>query len=451
MRIHLIAIGGSAMHNMAIALKNKAYDVTGSDDEIFEPSKSRLQKHGLLPNKIGWDPTRITDDIDVVILGMHARMDNPELLEAIKKGIKVYSYPEYFYYQTQNKKRIVISGSHGKTTVTSMLMHVLKFHGLVFDYLVGAQIEGFETMVKIGSEGEFAIIEGDEYLSSPIDRRPKFHWYKPDIAVLTGIAWDHINVFPTFDDYLRQFSMFVELINKDGCLIWYEQDENIKVLIENKHQLRTIPYTELEYNIINNNCEIIYKDKRYDVPVFGKHNMQNLNCARLVCKEIGISSEDFFRAIISFKGASKRMQLVKKNDSSAMYIDFAHAPSKLKATVDAMKEKYPKRTLVACIELHTFSSLNARFLSEYYMSMTKADYSVIYFNPKVIEHKQLETISPEMIKSAFGNNPMVFTDTVEFQKYLKSIDWHDKTLLMMSSGNFNGIDFGRLGEEIIKN
>ena len=451
MKIHLIAIGGSAMHNLAIALKNRGYFVSGSDDEIFEPSRSRLLKHNLLPDKIGWDISRITDDIDIIVLGMHARKDNPELIEALRKGLKVYSYPEYLYYQTKNKKRVVISGSHGKTTVTSMIMHVLKYHGLDFDYLVGAKIEGFDTMVKVGSEGEFAIIEGDEYLSSPIDRRPKFHWYKPDIAVLTGIAWDHINVFPTFDDYLRQFSMFVELINKDGCLIWYEKDKNIAEIVDNKQNLRNIPYKALNYNIKKSSSEIVYKDKVYDVPVFGKHNMQNLNCARIVCKELGIGSFDFFNAIMSFKGAAKRMQLIKETVNFSMFIDFAHAPSKLKATVDAMKEKYPDRTLIACIELHTFSSLNARFLSEYYMSMANADSSVVYYNPKVIEHKQLAQITPEMIKGAFGNNPLVFTDTDEFQRYLKSVGWQNKVLLMMSSGNFNGIDFELLGDEIIKN
>jgi UDP-N-acetylmuramate: L-alanyl-gamma-D-glutamyl-meso-diaminopimelate ligase len=449
MKIYLIAIGGSAMHNLAIALKNKGFNVSGSDDEVFEPSRSRLLKHGLLPAKEGWDADRITNDIDVIILGMHARKDNPELQRALQLGLKVYSYPEYFYNQTKDKKRVVISGSHGKTTITSMVMHVLNYHGMKFDYLVGAQIEGFETMVRIDDESDLAIIEGDEYLSSPIDRRPKFHWYKPDVAVLTGIAWDHINVFPTFDDYVRQFSMFVELVNPEGCLIWYGRDENLKSIIDNKHKLRNIPYIELKYEIIEGATLVYYNNQQYRLPVFGAHNMQNLNAALLVCNEIGVDYDAFFSAIVSFKGAAKRLQLIAENMNSAMYIDFAHAPSKLQATIKAMKENFPKRFLVACIELHTFSSLNPKFLSEYKDTMRDADEAIVYFNPDVLKHKQLDEVSPELVAESFGGNIQVFVDSQKLQDYLKSMSWDNKNLLMMSSGNFNGIQFDKFGDVII--
>lgn len=448
MRIHLIAVGGSAMHNLALALKNRGYNVTGSDDEIFEPSRTRLQKHGLLPEEMGWNEDRITPEIDVIILGMHARRDNPELQKALDLGLKVYSYPEYLYEQTRDKKRVVISGSHGKTTITSMIMHVLKFHGVDFDYLVGAQIEGFDTMVRLGSNSDIAVFEGDEYLSSPIDRRPKFHWYKPDVALLTGIAWDHINVFPTFDDYVRQFSMFVELVNPKGSLIWYEKDKHLQEIIKHKSNLQNTPYIELDYEIKNGKSIVVFENKSYELPVFGIHNMQNINGARLVCNEIGINGENFFRAIISFKGAAKRLQLVAEQEFSSFYIDFAHAPSKLRATVGAMKESFPNRKLVACIELHTFSSLNKSFISEYRDTMQKADLAIVYFNPSVIEHKKIEPIDEFMISEAFGGQIMIFTDTEELQKYIRNIEWEGKNLLMMSSGNFNGIHFETLGKEI---
>lgn len=441
MKIHLIACGGAVMHNLTIALHKKGYRITGSDDEIFDPAKSRLQQFGLLPAEWGWFPEKLSSDIDAVILGMHARRDNPELIRALELGLKVYSFPEYLYEQTKHKKRIVIGGSHGKTSVTSMIMHVMKNRGLSFDYMVGANIEGFETMVNLDENNSLAVFEGDEYLSSPIDLRPKFHWYRPHIAVLTGVAWDHINVFPTFGDYLRQFSMFVDIVEPGGCLIYYKNDENLYNLLHEKTGLRLIPYSEPESIPDGDGSIIKLRQNDYAVSLFGKHNMQNINAARLVCNELGISNDDFFSALAGFKGAAKRLQRVAETMNGSFFIDFAHAPSKLKATAEAVKSQYPGRQLVACIELHTFSSLNKDFLPQYANSMDSADIAVVYFNNRVLKHKKLEALNSEIIANAFGREVLVFTDSALLQNYLMQIDWLNKNLLMMSSGNFDGINF----------
>ncbi len=451
MHIHFIAIGGAAMHNLAIALHKKGYQVTGSDDEIFDPSKSRLEKHGLLPNEYGWYPEKISDKVDVIILGMHARKDNPELLKAQELGLKVYSYPEYLYEQTKNKKRIVIGGSHGKTTITSMIMHVLKQLNYQFDYMVGAQIEGFDTMVSLSHEAEIAIFEGDEYLSSPIDLRPKFHWYKPNIALLSGVAWDHINVFPTWENYTEQFKIFTDTIEANGIFIWYKQDKELQKLNTSlKAGIKSIGYEELPSSVINGETVVEFEQNKYVLSIFGGHNLQNLNGARLVCNEIGISNEQFFETISTFKGAAKRLQLINQNKECTVYLDFAHSPSKLKATISSVKNQYPNRKLVACMELHTFSSLNKNFLPQYKNTMQDADEALIYFNPEVIKHKRLESLSEEEVKSYFGtSNVKVFSDTNLIQKELLSKEWKNTNLLLMSSGNFSGIDFHLFAEKIL--
>lgn len=458
MRVHFIAIGGSAMHNLAIAMHKKGVVLSGSDDEIFEPSKSRLAKHGLLPAKMGWDENNVSKELDAVILGMHARADNPELLKAKELGLKIYSYPEYIYEQTKDKIRVVVGGSHGKTTITAMILHVLNFHKIDCDYLVGAQLEGFDTMVKLTKEAKIAVIEGDEYLSSPIDRRPKFHLYKPNIAILSGIAWDHINVFPTFEIYVEQFKIFIDLIEENGALIYCEKDVEVKKIAEHsKRNIKRIPYGIPEYKI-NNGTTILPLGKLgtgsltrdISLNIFGDHNLMNLNGARLVCEQLGISTEKFMDAISSFKGAAKRLELVKKNDSTAIYKDFAHSPSKLKATTAAVKKQFPDRKLIACMELHTFSSLNEGFLKEYEGSMATADDAYVYFNPHTIEHKKLKPITEEQVKKAFGgNNIRVFTSSTALADELKKKNWKDANLLMMSSGNFDGIDFGKFADELI--
>jgi UDP-N-acetylmuramate: L-alanyl-gamma-D-glutamyl-meso-diaminopimelate ligase len=451
MKIHFIAIGGAAMHNLAIALHKKGYDVSGSDDEIFNPSRARLEKYGLLPAEFGWFPQKINKQIDIIILGMHAHKDNPELIEAQKQGLKIFSYPEFLYQQTKNKKRIVIGGSHGKTTITSMIMHVLKSANMKFDYMVGANIKGFDTMVELNENNPIAIFEGDEYLSSPIDLTPKFHWYKPQIAILTGIAWDHINVFPTFENYVDQFSIFIKSITSGGKLFWFEEDENLQKISNLNNQISSIPYNTHEYFVDDTeNICVKHQNKVYKMSVFGEHNLQNINAARYACLEAGVSETDFWENIQNFEGAAKRLQLVKENENSAFYLDFAHAPSKLRATIKALKQKYPNRKLIACMELHTFSSLQKNFIPHYKDCMKVADIAIVYYSHEVIKHKRLPEIEEEFVRESFGDSTIVFTDTNKLQEYLQEYNYHETNLLMMSSGNFNGVDFFEFSNKIIK-
>ncbi len=450
MRVHFIAIGGSAMHNLAIALKRKGYIITGSDDEIFEPSKSRLAQNDILPEKIGWDASAITDDIDAVILGMHARKDNPELIAAQNMGLKIYSYPEFIYEQSKDKIRIVIGGSHGKTTITSMILHVMNQLKIDTDYLVGALLEGFDCMVRL-SESKYMVIEGDEYLSSPLDLRPKFHWYRPQIALLSGVAWDHINVFPTFNNYVDQFKIFAESVDSEGSLIYFEGDEHLQNIADELKHNNSIKYNTLDYNVKDNKTVVSFDGKKYELNVIGAHNLQNMNGARLVLNQIGVSNEDFFDAITSFKGASKRLEEIAENGNTKVYKDFAHSPSKLKATTTAVKEQYPERRLIACMELHTFSSLKKDFLPQYKNAMSKADIAFVYFSPEVVKHKKLDPITEEDVKDGFfSDNVIVYTDSTNLFNDLLKQNWNDTNLLLMSSGNFNGIDLNDFSKKIVE-
>jgi UDP-N-acetylmuramate: L-alanyl-gamma-D-glutamyl-meso-diaminopimelate ligase len=451
MKAHFIAIGGSAMHNLAIALHLKGYQVTGSDDEIFEPSSSRLAKYGLLPNTIGWNADLIDESIDEVILGMHARIDNPELAKAQALGLKIYSYPEYIYEQTKNKTRVVIGGSHGKTSITSMILHALSVNGIKYDYMVGAQLEGFECMVGLSNDAKIAVLEGDEYLSSPIDRRPKFHLYRPNIALLSGIAWDHINVFPTFDNYVEQFRIFADMIESNGSLIYFEGDEEVKKVAESAHsKINKIPYSTPKYAISNGITTLTVDNQNYDLLVFGEHNLQNMKGAQLVCNQLGVASTDFYQAMTTFKGASKRLELVDKNDFTVVYKDFAHSPSKLKATTSALKNQYPDRKLIACMELHTFSSLTKEFLQQYKGAMKSADEAIVYYSLHTLEHKKLAPISPQEVKEAFGSdNVTVYTNSQEMVDYLLNQNWENSNLLLMSSGNFDGLNFNDLAKQVL--
>jgi len=452
MHIHFIAIGGSAMHNLAIALHKKGYKITGSDDEVFEPSRSRLDKYGLLPSFEGWQPELISDKIDVIILGMHACVDNPELLRAQELGLKIYSYPEYLYEQTKDKIRVVIGGSHGKTTTTSMVMHVLKFNHIDFDYMVGANLEGFETMVGLSHETKIAIFEGDEYLSSPIDLRPKFHHYRPNIAMLTGIAWDHINVFPTFEGYVDQFQIFADMIEPNGSLVYFDDDENICKITGNVLKyVKLLPYATPAFSIKDGVTYLVDGKAEIGLKVFGEHNLQNIAGAKLVCNQLGISDQDFYSAIAQFNGSARRLEVVAENDSSTIYYDFAHSPSKLKATTLAVRKQFEKRQLVAVMELHTFSSLKKEFLPQYKGSMAVADRAFVYFNPHTIEHKRLDPISADMVKEAFdGSNLEVFTDSDLLFSTLEKIDWTNRNLLIMSSGNFSGKNVKEFGKSLLK-
>ncbi|MGQ8337176.1 UDP-N-acetylmuramate--L-alanine ligase [Sunxiuqinia sp. A32] len=450
MRIHFIAIGGSAMHNLAIALHLKGYHISGSDDEIFEPSNSRLEKHGLLPKETGWDTNRITRELDAVILGMHAHPDNPELKKAKEIGVKIYSYPEYLYEQTKDKKRIVIGGSHGKTTITSMVMHVLKTNNVDFDYMVGANLEGFDTMVSLKEDTKIAVFEGDEYLSSPIDLRPKFHLYHPHVALLSGIAWDHINVFPTFDNYVDQFRIFADMIEKDGSLIYFEEDENLQQIADDlRDDISIYPYNSHASIIEDGVTYLVHGERKIRMQVFGKHNLQNISGARHICNEIGITDDQFYRAMTSFKGAARRLEVLSENENCTVFYDFAHSPSKLQATTDAVKSQYANRELIAVMELHTYSSLKKEFLPQYEACMDAADQAFVFFNPKTIEHKRLEPISREEVKKAFANDTLkVFTEPEPLFTMLQKMNWQSKNLLIMSSGNFSGQDLKEFAKKI---
>ena len=450
-KVHLIAIGGSAMHNMALALNEKGFIVSGSDDEINEPSKSRLLKFNLLPKEIGWFPEKITKDISAVILGMHARADNPELIKAKELGLKIYSYPEYIYESTKDKMRIVIGGSHGKTTITAMILHVMHYHHIETDFLVGAQLTGFETMVNLTKTSKYAVIEGDEYLASPIDRRPKFHLYKPNIAVLSGIAWDHINVFPTFENYIEQFKIFINLIEPNGNLIYCSNDKVLEEVCSSSSNTKISkwPYSIPNHEIINGLTYLIDSDIKYPLQIFGNHNLMNLTAARLACNQMGINNQLFYEAIQSFTGAAKRLELVFKTGTFNFYKDFAHSPSKLKATTDAVKQQFPERKIIACMELHTFSSLTEDFLNEYKNSMNLADEAIVYYNPHTISHKKLKEISPEQVHTCFNRKDLiVFTKSEELTNYIKTKNFNNSVLLMMSSGNFDGVDFTMLANEL---
>ncbi|MCK9613530.1 MAG: Mur ligase family protein [Bacteroidales bacterium] len=449
MNIHFIAIGGSVMHNMALAMAQNGHTVTGSDDEIFEPAKSRLAAKGILPPSSGWFPDKINSSLDAVILGMHAREDNPELIKAKEMDLKIYSFPEYIYEQSKNKTRVVIGGSHGKTTITAMIMHVLHDLGKDFDYMVGAQLEGFETMFRI-SDAPVIILEGDEYLTSTLDKRPKFHLYRPNIALLSGIAWDHINVFPTFEIYLEQFREFIELIEPGGNLVYCENDEELKrICPEARKDIKLYPYGIPSHSINNGTTSVAIGNLDTEIHVFGKHNLMNLNGARLVCACLGISAEDFMKSIAGFKGASKRLELLGKSDDSAFYKDFAHSPSKLKATIEAVKEQFPHRKLVACFELHTYSSLNNDFLEQYKGCMHKADKAIVFYSAHALEIKKMPPLPEIKVKGSFGRDDiMVFTNKEKLVDYLESLDWKGKNLLMMSSGNFDGLDLKALAEKI---
>jgi len=446
MKVHFIAIGGAVMHNLAIALHKKGYIVTGSDDEIFEPSRSRLAAYNILPQKLGWDTSYITGDIDTVILGMHAKSDNPELIKASELGLKIMSFPEYLFEQTKDKKRIVVAGSHGKTTTTAIIMHVFRLLGIEFDYMVGSQIDGFETMVGLSDNSKFAVFEGDEYLTSVLDKRPKFHLYMPDIAILNGIAWDHMNVFPTFENYIGQFRIFVEKISDGGSLIYFEGDAEVKkIALSAAGNIRKIPYKI--HGHFQNKTGFYGATHNRVIPlkIFGEHNMQNLSAARGACLEAGVSEDDFYDAVQSFEGTSKRLQKLKENVKGTVYLDFAHSPSKVKATVEAIAARYPGREIIACLELHTYSSLSQDFLPLYEGTLKNASAAFIYFNPHAITLKKLDPISKEIVFKAFGSeNLLVFDNSGEMFSYIKGRNYINPVYLFMSSGDFDGFDLNTM-------
>lgn len=451
MKIHFIAIGGSAMHNLAIALHLKGYEISGSDDEVFEPSKSRLAQYGLLPKESKWDTKKITKQLDAVILGMHARQDNPELARAKELNLTIFSYPEFLYEQSKDKTRIVIGGSHGKTTITAMILHVLQFHKIKTDYMVGAQLDGFDVMVKLTEDAPIIVLEGDEYLSSPLDKRPKFHLYKPHIALISGIAWDHINVFPTFDNYKEQFREFIRITEKDGKLIYCAEDDELVALCteEIRPDICRYPYKTPAYEIINGKTSIKKNGAAYPLSVFGEHNLQNIAGALEVCRQVGITNNMFLDAIVSFRGASNRLQIMAQSENKIVFKDFAHAPSKLKATTQAVKKQFPERRLIAIMELHTYSSLNKTFLKQYKSTMELADKAFVYYNSHALELKKLPDISKEEIARSFGGNNLEVINNAELlEEKILGLKADNSTYLFMSSGNFGNLDLEGLAKQL---
>ena len=442
MNLHFIAIGGSAMHNLAIALHLKGDQISGSDDAIHDPSKSRLAKYGLLPEAFGWFPEKIHTGIDAIILGMHAKKDNLELLKAQELGLKIYSYPEFLYEQSKNKTRVVIGGSHGKTTITSMILHVLNYHERAVDYMVGAQLDGFETMVHLTAENDFIVLEGDEYLSSPIDRRPKFHLYKPNIALLSGIAWDHINVFPTFENYVSQFKIFTDAMVHGGIMVYNEEDATVKEVVESsENHIQKYPYQTPKHFIDNGVTYLETSEGDLPLEVFGTHNLQNLAGAKWICQHIGIDEDDFYEAIASFSGASKRLEKIAENDTSVIFKDFAHSPSKVAATTKAVKKQYENSNVLACLELHTYSSLNAVFLEEYKGALDAADKAVVFYSPDAVKIKQLEAVTSAQIAKAFQREDLIiYTNPQEFKAFLFAENLKNTALVFMSSGNYGGLN-----------
>lgn len=446
-KVHFIAIGGSAMHNLALALHREGHLVTGSDDEIAEPSKSRLLNAGLLPPEIGWFPEKIDNATDQVILGMHARKDNPELLRAIELGKQVFSYPEYLYERSRSKKRIVIAGSHGKTTITSMILHVLQDAGIETDYMVGAQLEGFEIMVRLSETARFVVLEGDEYLTSPIDPRPKFIHYKPDVVVISGIGWDHMNVFPTFENYVDQFRMLVSGMTSEGVLIYCANDKEVARIVLESNCSR-VSYT-VHPHISDGGIFSLLPEGQKPVPVmiFGSHNMANIAAALNVCRIMGVEDEFFYKSISSFRGASLRLQLIMENLNKSVYRDFAHAPSKVRASVKALREKYPSRLLVACLELHTYSSLSKDFVGQYNGSLNDADHALVFYDPHAVALKKLPSMDFDDIKKAFGFNGLVVcSDVSEIERFVRQYFRDNATAVFMSSGSFAGYNLNNVIE-----
>ncbi|MBE7639630.1 peptidoglycan synthetase [Salegentibacter sp. BLCTC] len=442
MKLHFIAIGGSAMHSLALALHEKQHSITGSDDAIYEPSKSALENEGLLPNRNGWFPEKITEELDAVILGMHAKKDNPELEKARELNLKIYSYPEFLFELSKEKTRVVIGGSHGKTTITAMILHVMHYHGREIDYMLGAPVKGIDKTLRLSNEADFILIEGDEYPSSPLDLRPKFHLYQPNIALLSGIAWDHINVFPTFEHYVEQFQIFISEIVKGGILVYNEEDETLKSLVENtENQIRKHPYHTPEYHVEDGSTILETTEGDMPLEIFGKHNMNNLAGAKWICQHMGIDEDDFYEAIMEFEGASRRLEKIFESDSAVIFKDFAHSPSKVKASTKAVKEQYPDKKIIACLELHTFSSLNAEFIEQYKNTLKEADETIVFYAPEAMAQKQMSSISVKGIKNAFNEPGLeVIASTSVLQEVLGAKDFKNTVLLFMSSGTFGGLD-----------
>ena len=446
--IHFIAIGGAIMHQLAIALQKQGYTITGSDDEINNPAKTNLEAVGLLPAAEGWHPERITDKLDAIVLGMHAKLNNSELIAAQQQNIPIFSFPQYVYEVSKQKKRVVVAGSHGKTTITSMIMHVLREQGIDFDYLVGAKVAGFDQSVRL-SDAPIIILEGDEYPASPVEPRPKIFFYHPHISVLSGIAWDHINVFPTYENYVSQFTTYLENMDKDALLLYNHEDGEVnRVIASSATHLDARPYGMPAFHYEEGNAVLDTPNGAVALSVFGRHNLQNLEAARAVCNALGVSDTAFYESIASFTGAARRLEKLAEGKDMVAYRDFAHAPSKLKATLEAVREAYPTHNLIAAFELHTFSSLNEQFLKEYTGAMNAADQAIVFFSNHALQLKGLPALERTVVNGYFGRKDLTVTDNkTELEQLItKGLQPNGKPvcLLLMSSGTFDGIDWNNV-------
>lgn len=437
MRIHFIAIGGAIMHNLAIDLHKNGHTISGSDDQIFEPSFSKLKKYSLMPKNLGWNADFITDEIDLIILGMHAKEDNLELKKALELGLKIQSFPEFVASQITDKKRVAIAGSHGKTSTTAMLMHILKDNNFEFDYLVGSELPGYESMVKL-SNAPLIVIEADEYLSSKLDQRPKFLWYKPQLSVITGIAWDHINVFPTFELYKKAFTDFIDSHQADSSIFFYQFDEELSKIINNS-TYKCRPYTELtaknqgQYSIVLDNNE-----EEYYFPFFGNHFLQNASAAIHLAMELGLNQKDIYKALESFPGSAKRLELVWANDQLFIYRDFAHSPSKVMATIKAFSRQFKDYQVFFVFEPHTFSSQQIDFIQHYNKCFEDLN-AYIFMDKKAFALKNKPMLSGPDIENAFGTNSILNSATELMKEIRKSSQKSKKTVwVLMSSGNMGG-------------
>lgn len=445
-RIHFIAIGGAIMHQLALALHRKGNIVTGSDDEILDPARSNLKAAGLLPESEGWHPEKISKDLHAIVLGMHARRDNPELVRAEELGIPVYSFPQYVYELSKDKKRVVVAGSHGKTTITSMIMHVLKKAGKEFDYLVGAKVSGFVSSVQL-SDAPIIVLEGDEYPASAVEKRPKIFFYHPHISVLSGIAWDHINVFPTFENYVSQFDTYLSEMQNGAKLFYNGEDSEVKMVVERSGKnLQATEYCTPKFHYESGVAVLDTTLGPIRVSVFGWHNLLNLEAARNVCNELGVCDADFYKAITSFTGAARRLERLFEKNQVLAFRDFAHAPSKLKATISAVREALPSHRVIGVFELHTFSSLNAEFLSQYEGAMKSADDAIVFYSHHALELKKLPALQPAEVQKHFAQEGLIAVDNkegliAEVKGRIKAAGENPVCLLLMSSGTFEGIDW----------
>jgi UDP-N-acetylmuramate: L-alanyl-gamma-D-glutamyl-meso-diaminopimelate ligase len=451
-QIHFIGIGGNTVRNLALALKQRGYKITGSDTEISEPAKAGLAKAGILPEKEVWDTTKVNKDLDAVILGTDIAENNPELLKAKTLGLEIYSYPEYIYLQSLDKQRVVIAGSHGKSIITGMILHVLKYYKRQFDYLAEAELEGFENMISLSDDAPLIIIEGDEYLCSLTDRTPKFLKYHHHIGLMSGVAWDHINVYPTFDEYVKQFDAFADATPKAGTLIFCASDDVAAMICKKERDdVQLMEYKAHKNEIRNGHTFLLTDEGEVPFAVFGKHNMKNLSGAKAVCGKIGITDRMFYQAIQSFKGTANRAEVLAEGETSTIFKDFAHTPSKLKASTNAIKKQFEKRSLTAVLELNICSSLNKDFLDQYADSFKGADQPIVYYNTTAIEKRKLPPINEKDIKYAFNApNLLVFTDSNALREYLLKNEWTNRNLLLISSENFGGLDLDELSKSIAK-